>query len=98
MKHKKIDELRLILATSHLEVISILETRLRESIPDTLINIPNYTIVRQDRVLQSTRKKRGGGLIIYVKNQIADRLVHLNRSDKCSEFIEAQWVKIVNPN
>ena len=41
------------------------ETWLNDSITDDMINIPNYTVVRQDR----NCKRRGGGVCIYISNK-----------------------------
>lgn len=46
--------------------ILIAETFLNNNIPDSLVNLPNYTLYRRDRL-----DRVGGGVCIYVMNDIA---------------------------
>lgn len=46
--------------------ILIAETFLNKNIPDSLINLPNYTLYRCDRT-----ERMGGGVCIYIMNDIA---------------------------
>lgn len=61
----KIDELRISIASSNPTFILITETWLHSAIPDTLINIPQYKLYRNDREIM-----RGGGVCIYVKESL----------------------------
>lgn len=45
--------------------INITESWLNDKIPDNLVEIPNYTLVRLDRQVP----KRGGGIIVYINKQ-----------------------------
>ena len=60
---KHIDELRILLASYPLDVISINETRLDQGILNSEICIPGYEIVRLDR------NRNGGGVCFYIKNR-----------------------------
>ena len=60
-----IDEPRILLANNDIDIISINETKLNESIQDHEVHIPRYEIIRRDRLT-----KGGGGVCFYVKNSI----------------------------
>ena len=47
---KHIDELRVLLADRPVDVLSINETRLDNSVADSDVNIPGYEIIRRDRM------------------------------------------------
>lgn len=57
-----IDELRILLANNDIDIVSINETKLNESIRDHDVHIPGYEIIRRDRLT-----KCGGGVCFYVK-------------------------------
>ena len=46
-------------------IAAITETWLHDNLPSSVINIPNYVLIRNDR-----RGKRGGGVGLYVKSDI----------------------------
>ena len=48
------------------DIVLICETWLSEALNDDIIQIPEYTIVRQDR-----SSGRGGGLLFYVRNSLS---------------------------
>ena len=52
-----IDELRILLAYNEIDVLSINETKLNETITDNDVNIPGYTIVRRDRIFETVVKE-----------------------------------------
>lgn len=60
----KIDHLRSIAASSSPSVIAICETWLDESIPDSVLFIPDYHIVRRDR------NRHGGDVLLYISDDI----------------------------
>ena len=45
---KHMDEICVLLATKKFDILALNETRLDHSIPDDLVNIPNYDIIRND--------------------------------------------------
>ena len=55
-----IDELRILLANNDIDIISINETKLNESIQDHEVHIPGYEIIRRDRLT----KGGGGGMLL----------------------------------
>ena len=94
---KKIDQLRVILINSQIEILTISETWLREAHPTKSLDINGYTAFRQDRQ-GLTSKTKGGGLITYVIDKWADNTVQLKNLNTCTGDIEAQWLKITRPN
>ena len=94
----KIDQLRVSLPDSKIEIITFSETWLTSAYPAGQCDLLGYTTFRQDRTLNSTSKKRGGGLITYITNELADSTTDLSKLSSCSVNIEAQWLKIVRDN
>ena len=48
-------------------------------IPDAIVNIPNYSILRRDRNWAGTDKRSKGGVAIYIRNNL--HVVDVYRSD-----------------
>lgn len=65
----KIDQLRAWLAYNDPSIITISETWLNENIPDSDINLDNYTVYRADR------GSRAGGVATYIKNNLKSQLI-----------------------
>ena len=59
----KIDMIKHYILSIKPDIVLICETWLNEALDNAIVQVPDYTIVRQDR---STR--RGGGLLFYVNN------------------------------
>ena len=64
--------------------MAVNETRLDESIPDELISVPGYNVIRRDRYRQ------GGGVAIYLKESIP----FSSRHDLARADLEAVTVEI----
>lgn len=60
----KLGEFELILNTTQPDVVCVTETWLGGAIPDGLVSIPNYSVVRYDR----SSHKRGGGLACFFRD------------------------------
>ena len=61
---KHIDELRLHLTKKPIDILSINETRLDDTINDGLIHLNGYDVLRKDR------NRMGGGVAIYYRDNI----------------------------
>ena len=92
---RKIDQLRLILTNSNIDIFTLSETWLHKKIDPHLIHIQGYKTVRLDRAT-SPAKKRGGGLLIYVKEDIDVQ----TQEQECmsSKDLEIQWIRIKRPH
>ena len=59
----KMDEVREFLQRNKICLAFITETWLKESIPESVVNIPGFTIIRRDRVVNNH-----GGVCVYIKD------------------------------
>ena len=99
----KLETLKLHLANSSVDVFCASETWLNEGIPLDQVAVGDFNLVRYDRLwkddnLASTKAKKGGGLICYIRKGLdynSDRYEHLNCSGK---DLEMQWVSLENKN
>jgi len=80
----KIEEIKLMVKKSNFGVFAVSETWLTDSVPDEFVNIDGYRIYRNDR------ETCGGGVAIYVKEDIQ----HSFLSNLISSDIENSWVLI----
>ena len=76
----KIDEVRLVIMKTGVDIAVFTETWLKHVIPDSVVHIPGYNIIRKDRV-----ERTHGGVCVYVQNQIKVEILsnligHLLRS------------------
>ena len=61
---KHIDELRILLFDYSIDIISINETKLDDTIKSCEVHIPGYEFIRRDR------NRQGGGVDFYIKTSI----------------------------
>ena len=89
----------LTIAFSGVDVICVVETWLSDIVNNDTIAIPGYHIFRQDRniLVENSYKKRGGGIVIYVRNNIAS-YCNIMKESNCDVSLEQLWVKIQKPN
>ena len=98
---KKIDRLRVLLLDSKIDLLTLSETWLKSHIQTESIDIPGCVALRLDRLDRAGKgksKKRGGGLLTYVRTcyaSLSENLVDISISN---EDIEAQWTLIHRPN
>jgi exonuclease III len=83
----KLDQVRLLVSESGLDLLCLNETKIDESVSDADISIPNFDIYRRDR------NKHGGGVLIYVSSRINSTYV------KTINLIEHEiiWLKLTIP-
>ena len=70
----KMDHLRATVASSTPSIIALCETWLDETIPDSALFIHNFHLIRRDR------NRHGGGLAIYVSDDIPSIILYLSAS------------------
>ena len=73
-----IDEFRSFFEGSGYHIICLSETWLRSSIPDSMVLLRGYHIVRQDRA-----GKTGGGVAVYLSDQLSSRVIHHSDDEYC---------------
>ena len=83
----KIDELRLFMSNKSLDVLCVSESWLSENIDDSEVRIEGYVCVRKDRI-----NRRGGGLIVYIKEHLSFKNLDLNDDN---DDIETLWLEII---
>ena len=94
---KKIEQLRTILQSSSIDVITLSETWLHTKVDMQLVHIPGYVAYRQDRtVTPGQSKSRGGGLIVYFKDHLD--ICVLDSDSSSTKDLEIQWLRITHQN
>lgn len=81
----KIDEIRLLLSSTSLDILSVCETWLDNSVTDNEISVSGYSVVRKDR------NRHGGGVLVFVKDGIKFELLSYASLDN----VEAVFLKII---
>lgn len=84
---KHIDELRLILTKSEIDVFAINETKIDIYVTDNEINIPGYTVIRRDR------NRFGGGVAVYIREVYS----FCERKDLNVDCLEMISIEICKP-
>ena len=94
----KMDMLKKQIEFSGVEIFTLSETWLTQSIPDALVSIQTYNVVRLDRSWSDKNNpfniKKGGGLACYLRegiNYSDTKLSNLNCS--CAD-LEMQWISV----
>ena len=71
-------------------IIGITESWANTDITDAELGLTGYILFRKDRI-----RRRGGGVILYVKESIQAYEIKLERKADCDEAV---WCKIVSGN
>lgn len=74
-KMTKLNELRNIAMVSRVDVMCVCESWLNESVPNDVISIENYIILRNDRV-----GRLGGGVLVYLKKDLKFKIIEMSAS------------------
>lgn len=71
----KVDFLRHLMIDKPVGVLRLCETWLKSSIPDSMVDLPGYNLIRHDRsTLVAGRSKVGGGIGMYITDSIQFKL------------------------
>lgn len=81
----KIDKIRPFVTSTNAEVAVFTARWLKDSIPDSTVDIPGYRIIRKDRI-----ERIQGGVCIYIKNQMKVATF----SELESSQFEVLWIKL----
>ena len=84
----KLDQVRVFCEESNIDVLAVNETKLEPSVNDHEVRIPDFDVVRRDR------NKYGGGVCIYVRNNLNYKIRH----DLMPEQLENIVIEIFKPN
>ena len=77
------------------DIILLSETWLNNTVDSKLINRHGFTLYRQDR--DNKIKKKGGGLAIYVKDEIALYVSNISQVCDVTRNLEQMWVRVEEP-
>ena len=85
------------------DILCFSETWLTSSYTNQMINLIGFEIFRLDRETgnirtKSGKMKRGGGLIIYVKKELAQYTSIIEEASSITPEIEQLWIRIEKPN
>ena len=72
---KKMDQMRVMLSGTGLDVITLSETWLDESVNSKSVDLTDYILYRQDRDKKKIKKKRGGGGCLHISTRNTQRRV-----------------------
>jgi ribonuclease P/MRP protein subunit RPP40 len=89
----KIKELKLLVEEENVDVVAITETWLNETITDEEMNISGFVLFRRDR--NDPIKRRGGGVAMYIKNEL-NPVYNCELSE--DSFSESLWCNIICEN
>jgi hypothetical protein len=92
MNENKREEIGLLLAERHFDVMGITESWTHEGIGDAEIAFPGYRLFRKDR--SRKHKCRGGGVLLYVKEDFTVEEL----TSELDEGNESLWVRINGRN
>ena len=88
---KKIDQLRVLLSDSGIDIITLSETWLNASVNLPQIRLGDFVAYRQDREKGTRVKKRGGGLLTYINANHASESEELLELNRVTRDMELQW-------
>ena len=91
---KKMDQIRLMLSGTNLDVITFSETWFRPHLHNNIVELGSYKTFRLDRGSNGKWSKRGGGLITYIHEEHASNSESRDDMNVSNEHIEVQWVYI----
>lgn len=81
----KLDELYVLISNLKIDVVAVTESWLGANIPDSVLHLPNFSIVRHDR-----QGRLGGGVMLFIRNDNAFKKLD-DLLDSCGDF-EILWV------
>ena len=87
----KLPDIRADLHQNQPDIVCFTETNLKKSTPDNILQVPGYRLYRKDRVIG--RKKSGGGVAIYAREEVQTEVVNTKQSPGESH-LESLWMKI----
>ena len=96
----KIDQLRMDLPSSGIDILTISESWLNSDTEDKLTSIPNYSIIRLDRQVKHSngQAKAGGGLCIYYRDHLQIDPNSIATHNISNGTLELQWVVVSRPH
>ena len=69
----------------NLHILAVSETWFTDKMNDNLLKIPGFTLIRHDR-----KKKRGGGVALYVRSHLKVKILFKSHSNAFVEFLAVE--------
>ena len=85
----KIEEIRILAKKANPAILSVTETWFDKSITDNCVKIPNYNIIRRDRLTSN----RSGGVCMYIRSDLA----YNQRNELENDDLEDIWLELLLP-
>ena len=89
------------IANSGYDVFTLSETWLTQAVPDAMLSVPNYSIVRQDRSWAGEGQKvpkKGGGVLCYMKESLKFSDSNVKELNTSTQDLEMQWLQLYLEN
>ena len=99
--NNKFDLVKIQVKKFGFHIFSFSESWLTESVPDVLVSIEGYNILRWDRSWRDENQmgiKKGGGTGFYIRDDITFSQDGLTGYNCSSKDIECCWLQIINSN
>ena len=94
----KFDMFKYQMINSGTDIICSSETWLKDALTTNILDIPGYKLARLDRSWKENDDiKKGGGLCIYIKQNISFNDSHVCQFNISSKDIEIQWMILKFP-
>lgn len=80
----KFNEFKICFSNSKVSIICVTESWLTDNIPDELISLEGYNLIRNDR-----KCARGGGILVYYKSNLTCKILTFSKNDtlNTTEFL-----------
>ena len=85
-----LDDLKVFVLDSKIDVLTINETKIDSSVNDNEIHLPGFEVVRKDR---SVNGRSGGGVCTYLRSNINYQI----RDDLCDDNLNVLSSKLSDP-
>ena len=92
---KKIDQIRVMLAETSLDIVTLSETWLKPDLKANTTELAGSKAFRLHREVKNKRSKtskKGGGLITYIHYKHSSKVELLNDMNVSNKHIEALWI------
>ena len=93
----KLDILKHHIKQSNFSIFTLSETWFTEDLDGRLLGIVKYDLIRMDRNWSEPGKsciKKGGGIAIYIKNELTYSTVEVDKYNVSCKDIEILWIAI----
>ena len=74
------------LNNSSFHFFGIAETRLGPTVPDSVVDIPGYSVLRQDR------NTGGGGILLFVRNNLKAKVLHRSSTTQSGKPLKPEYL------